>query len=67
MTAVKVSILITLLSPACFLIFTIQLYDSTWTYPKDQLASTIIYIPKDMRASLCTSDNYRGVSLFNAI
>ena len=35
--------------------------------PKDLLASTIISIPKDMRASLCKSDNYRGISLFNAI
>ena len=35
--------------------------------PKDLLASTIISIPKDMRASLCRSDNYRGISLFNAI
>ena len=35
--------------------------------PKDLLASTIIAIPKDMRASLCKSDNYRGSSLFNAI
>ena len=50
-----------------FLIFTIQLYDSAGTYPKNLLASTIISIPKDMRASLCKSDNYRGISLFNAI
>ena len=35
--------------------------------PKDLLASTVISIPKDMRASLCKSDNYRGISLFNAI
>ena len=35
--------------------------------PKDLLASTIISIPKDMRASLCKSDHYRGISLFNAI
>ena len=35
--------------------------------PKDLLVSTIISIPKDMRASLCKSDNYRGISLFNAI
>ena len=34
---------------------------------KDLLASTIISIPKDMRASLCKNDNYRGISLFNAI
>ena len=35
--------------------------------PRDLLASTIISIPKDMRASLCKSDNYRGISLINAI
>ena len=35
--------------------------------PKDLLTSTIISIPKDMRAALCKSDNYRGISLFNAI
>ena len=35
--------------------------------PKDLLTSTIIFIPKDMRASLCKSDNYRGISFFNAI
>ena len=34
---------------------------------KDVLASTTISIPKDMRASLCKSYNYRGISLFNAI
>ena len=31
------------------------------------LASTIISIRKDMRAALCKSDKYRGISLFNAI
>ena len=31
--------------------------------PKDLLAFTIISIPKDMRVSLCKSDNYRGISL----
>ena len=29
--------------------------------PRDLLAFTIISIPKDMIASLCTSDNYRGI------
>ena len=36
-------------------------------HTRDLLASTIIYIPKDMRTSLCKSDNYRGISLLNAI
>ena len=35
--------------------------------PRDLLASTTKYITKDMRASLCKSDNYRGISLFNSI
>ena len=34
---------------------------------RDLLASTIISIPKYVRSSLCRSDNYRGISLFNAI
>ena len=34
---------------------------------RDLLASAIISIHTDMRASLCKSDNYRGISLFNAI
>ena len=33
----------------------------------DLLKSSIISIPKDRTASLTTSDNYRGISLFNAI
>ena len=36
-------------------------------YPTELLKSTIIYIPKDTTASLSTSDNYRGISLFNSI
>ena len=35
--------------------------------PDDLLTSSIISIPKDRTASLTTSDNYRGISLFNAI
>ena len=35
--------------------------------PDDLLKSSIISIPKDRTASLTTSDNYRGISLFNAI
>ena len=33
----------------------------------DLLQSSIISITKDSTASLTTSDNYRGTSLFNAI
>ena len=33
----------------------------------DLLQSSIISIPKDLKASLCNSNNYRGISLFNAI
>ena len=29
--------------------------------------SSIISIPKDIRSSLCSSDNYRAISLFNGI
>ena len=36
-------------------------------YPTELLKSTIISIPKDTTASLSTSDNYRGMSLFNRI
>ena len=35
--------------------------------PDDLLKSSIISIPKDSTASLTTSDNYGGISLFNAI
>ena len=35
--------------------------------PDDLLKSSIISIPKNRTASLTTSDNYRGISLFNAI
>ena len=35
--------------------------------PDDLLRSTIISIPKDSRGSLCSSDNYRGISLSNSI
>ena len=34
---------------------------------KDLLTSSIISIPKDLKASLCDSNNYRGISLFNSI
>ena len=34
---------------------------------RDLLASSSISIPNDMRAKLSKSDNYRGISLFNAI
>ena len=33
----------------------------------DLLRSTIISIPKDSRGSMCSSDNYRGISLSNNI
>ena len=36
-------------------------------YLTELLKSTLIYIPKDTTASLSTSDNYRGISLFNSI
>ena len=35
--------------------------------PDDLLRSTIISIPKNSRGSLCSSDNYRGISLSNSI
>ena len=35
--------------------------------PDDLLQSTIISIPKDSRGSMCSSDNYRGISLSNSI
>ena len=33
----------------------------------DLLHSSIISILKDLKASLCNGNNYRGISLFNAI
>ena len=33
--------------------------------PIDLLDSSIISIPRDIIASLCKSDNYREISLFN--
>ena len=35
--------------------------------PVDLLQSSIISIPNDLKASLCNSKNYRGISLFDAI
>ena len=35
--------------------------------PTVLLKSTIVSIPKDNKASLSKSDNYRGISLFNSI
>ena len=35
--------------------------------PDNLLWSTIISILKDSRGSMCSSDNYRGISLFNSI
>ena len=35
--------------------------------PVDLLQSFIISIPKDFKASWCNRNNYRGISLFNAI
>ena len=35
--------------------------------PDTLLKSTIVSIPKDYKASLSSSDNYRGISLFNCI
>ena len=35
--------------------------------PRELLLSLIISIPKDMKSSLCDSNKYRGISLFNAI
>lgn len=34
---------------------------------KELIVSSIISIPKDLKSSLCKSDNYRGISLFNSI
>ena len=34
---------------------------------KDLILSSIISIPKDMKTSLSSSTNYRGISLFNTI
>ena len=34
---------------------------------KDLILSSIITIPKDMKTSLSSSTNYRGISLFDAI
>ena len=36
-------------------------------YPDNLLKSTIISIPKDIKASLSNVDNYRGISLSNSI
>ena len=36
-------------------------------YPSELLKSTIISLPKDKTASLSSSSNYRGISLFNSI
>ena len=36
-------------------------------YPSELLKSTIVSIPKDKTASLCKSENYRGISMFNSI
>ena len=33
----------------------------------DLVLLSIISIPKDIRSSLSSSDNYRGISLFNGI
>ena len=33
----------------------------------DLLKSSIVSIPKDNKASLSGSDNYRGISLFNSL
>ena len=35
--------------------------------PDDLLRTTIISIPKDSRGSMCSSDNYRCISLSNSI
>ena len=35
--------------------------------PNELLLSTIISIPKDVKSSLSSADNYRGISLFNSI
>ena len=48
----------------CLLFNTMLVHGYT---PDDLLKSSIISIPKDGTASLTTSDNYRGISLFNAI
>ena len=34
---------------------------------RDLRISSILSIPKDMKSSLTSSDNYRGISLFNSI
>ena len=33
----------------------------------DLLIPSIFSIPKDSKSSLCNSDNYRGISLFNIV
>ena len=35
--------------------------------PHELLLSTIVSIPKDVKSSLSSADNYRGISLFNSI
>ena len=35
--------------------------------PEDLWKSTIVSIPKDNKASLSGSDDYRGISLFNSL
>ena len=35
--------------------------------PRELLLSTIVSIPKDVKSSLSSADNYRGISLFNSI
>ena len=35
--------------------------------PRKLLLSTIVSIPKDVKSSLSSADNYRGISLFNSI
>ena len=34
--------------------------------PHELLLSTIVSIPKDVKSSLSSADNYRGISLFNS-
>ena len=36
-------------------------------FPHELLLSTIVSIPKDVKSSLSSADNYRGISLFNFI
>ena len=52
---------------AHFIVYVIQEYLIHGYNANDLVLFSIISIPKDVRASLSSSDNYRGISLFNGI